>query len=131
MPGLEGSKRSGHDGRETRGLKRKRHRGATNAQVNRFVSMEPIRSRRAHGVRRSSLRRCLVLGRTDVADGVTVNGTDDPLDPDPDFGFWYLVRAANCTGVGSFDAPDPRQAAPRDAGIAASGHSCPEATSKG
>jgi hypothetical protein len=60
-----------------------------------------------------------------VADGITLNSTDDPLDPDPNFGFWYLVRAANCSGVGSFDAPDLRQAAPRDAGIAASGHSCP------
>jgi hypothetical protein len=60
-----------------------------------------------------------------VVDGITANGTDDPLDPAPNSGFWYLVRAANCTGVGSFDGPDTRQAAPRDAGIAASGHACP------
>jgi hypothetical protein len=61
-----------------------------------------------------------------VADDVTVSHIDDPEDPDPGGnGFWYLIRAANCVGVGSYDTPDPSQAASRDAGIAASGHSCP------
>ena len=61
-----------------------------------------------------------------AANDVTVAHIDDAEDPDPGgYGFWYLIRAANCTGVGSYDASDPTQAAPRDAGIAASGHACP------
>ena len=61
-----------------------------------------------------------------AANDVTVAHIDDAEDPDPGgYGVWYLIRAANCTGAGSYDASDPTQAAPRDAGIAASGHACP------
>ena len=60
-----------------------------------------------------------------LADELAGNHTEDPLDPAPESGFWYLIRAANCTGVGSYDTSDATQAAPRDAGIAASGHACP------
>ena len=50
---------------------------------------------------------------------------DARRDPVPDHGFWYLLRAGNCTGVGSYDTPGVFQAAPRDLQIAASGHACP------
>ena len=61
-----------------------------------------------------------------AANDVTATQMDDAEDPDPGgYGFWYLIRAANCTGVGSYDTPGSSQAAPRDAGIAASGHACP------
>lgn len=60
-----------------------------------------------------------------VAGNLAGTHAEDPLEPAPGFGLWYLVHAANCTGVGSYDAPDAAQAAPRDAGIAASGNSCP------
>jgi hypothetical protein len=40
-------------------------------------------------------------------------------------GSWYLVRAVTCAGIGTYDSGGVRQAAPRDAGIAASGRDCP------
>jgi N-acetylneuraminic acid mutarotase len=40
-------------------------------------------------------------------------------------GFWYLVRAVNCGGRGSYDSGGPAQVRPRDAGINASASSCP------
>jgi hypothetical protein len=61
-----------------------------------------------------------------VANDVTVAHIDDAEDPVPGgYGLWYLIRAANCTGVGSYNGPGASQTAPRDAGIAASGHACP------
>ncbi len=38
---------------------------------------------------------------------------------------WYLVRAENCGGAGSFDGAEPGQVASRDASIAASSNACP------
>jgi hypothetical protein len=61
-----------------------------------------------------------------LGDDVTVSHIDDAEEPDSGgHGFWYLIRGANCVGVGSYDTLDPSQAASRDAGIAASGHACP------
>jgi len=61
-----------------------------------------------------------------AANDVTVAHIDDTEDPVPGgYGLWYLIRAANCTGVGSYNGPGASQTAPRDAGIAASGHACP------
>jgi hypothetical protein len=39
--------------------------------------------------------------------------------------FWYLVRAVNCAGVGSYDSGAFSQAGLRDAEIQASGAACP------
>jgi hypothetical protein len=58
-----------------------------------------------------------------LANDLSVSQVDDAENPDSGYGFWYLLRAGNCAGVGSYD--DPTQAAARDAGIAASGHACP------
>jgi hypothetical protein len=40
-------------------------------------------------------------------------------------GYWYLIRAANCGGGGSYDSGAPKQIGSRDAEIAASGFACP------
>jgi uncharacterized membrane protein len=40
-------------------------------------------------------------------------------------GFWYLVRATNCGGGGTFDSGAPSQVRARDAGIQASSFTCP------
>ncbi|MBZ5639892.1 MAG: S8 family serine peptidase, partial [Acidobacteriia bacterium] len=40
-------------------------------------------------------------------------------------GYWYLVRAGNCAGQGTYDEGQPSQIGSRDAEIAASGHACP------
>ena len=61
-----------------------------------------------------------------AANDVTAPYIDDVEEPVPGgYGLWYLIRAANCTGVGSYNGPGASQTAPRDAGIAASGHACP------
>ncbi len=63
---------------------------------------------------------------TCAANDVTAPYLDDAEEPVPGgYGLWYLIRAANCTGVGSYNGPGASQTAPRDAGIAASGHGCP------
>ena len=43
-------------------------------------------------------------------------------------GFWFLVRGANCGGVGTYNTGQPTQVAPRDTGIAASGNDCPSSS---
>lgn len=55
----------------------------------------------------------------------TATALGDADDPRPGAGFWYLVRASNCVGDGSYDGPGAGQVAPRDAGIAASAAACP------
>ena len=40
-------------------------------------------------------------------------------------GFWFLVRGSNCGGAGTYDSGAPKQVGSRDAGINASGNSCP------
>jgi hypothetical protein len=40
-------------------------------------------------------------------------------------GYWYLVRAVNCGGSGSYDSGAPSQVGSRDAEILASGNACP------
>lgn len=40
-------------------------------------------------------------------------------------GFWYLMRAGNCGGPGTFDGGGTGQASPRDPGINAASSSCP------
>jgi hypothetical protein len=47
------------------------------------------------------------------------------VDPPADGAAWFLVRAVNCAGAGSFDGGGAGQAAPRDASIASSPESCP------
>lgn len=40
-------------------------------------------------------------------------------------GLWFLVRPVNCGGAGTYDEDGSGQAAPRDAGVAASPGACP------
>jgi hypothetical protein len=60
-----------------------------------------------------------------LADNLTATSMDYFVDPDPDQGFWFLVRAVGTTGNGTYDTGEPGQQAPRDAGIDSSPHSCP------
>ena len=40
-------------------------------------------------------------------------------------GFWYLVRAVNCGGAGTYDSGSSGQVGSRDPGLAASPFACP------
>ncbi len=57
-----------------------------------------------------------------AANDLTANETTDPAEPGQGGGLWYLARALNCAGSGSYDEPGT---APRDAEIAASAGACP------
>jgi hypothetical protein len=50
---------------------------------------------------------------------------DDVPVPAVGQGFWYLLRAANCGGGGTYNSGSPKQIGSRDAEIAASGNACP------
>jgi hypothetical protein len=60
-----------------------------------------------------------------LRDDATGSGVQDPESPPVDQAFWYLVRAGNCAGDGSYDSGATSQVASRDAAIAASGVACP------
>ena len=69
----------------------------------------------------------VTLSQLTLAGGVThgsvlVSGTPEPA---PGDGYWYLARAANCKGKGTFDSGAVSQSGSRDAEIAASGAGCP------
>jgi hypothetical protein len=63
----------------------------------------------------SSLLACVENGSADTA-------SSDPEAPGPGGAFYYLVRG---TPGGTYDSGCPGQAAPRDAGVAASAFACP------
>jgi parallel beta-helix repeat protein len=50
---------------------------------------------------------------------------DDTQALEPGQGFWYLVRAGNCGGMGSYDTGAASQSGQRDAEIGASPQGCP------
>jgi glucose/arabinose dehydrogenase len=56
-----------------------------------------------------------------LGNDVAASSVGDPTDPPPNEGFWFLTRAVNCTGVGTYDT------AARDTGIGASAQNCPSA----
>nr|MCU0230976.1 MopE-related protein [Acidobacteriota bacterium] len=60
-----------------------------------------------------------------LIDNVELTSWAAPDPPAPGDAYWYLVRASNCVGVGSYDAGENGLAAPRDASIAASPNACP------
>ena len=60
-----------------------------------------------------------------LANDVAAGPVDDAELPPVEDGFWYLVRALNCGGVGSYDSGGEGQVAPRDAAIALSPSACP------
>ena len=66
----------------------------------------------------ASTKACLI-------DNATATTLEDPDALEPGRGVWYLTRASNCTGSGSYDGTDALQAVHRDPGIAASGSGCP------
>ncbi len=60
-----------------------------------------------------------------LANDTTSLTADDADPPGAGAGSWYLVRAANGAGSGTYDDASPGLAAPRDAGIAAAAVACP------
>ncbi len=58
-------------------------------------------------------------------DNVPAAPLDDPAGVSPGAGVWYLVRAVNCGGAGSYDSNSPSQVGSRDAEIQASAGHCP------
>ena len=59
--------------------------------------------------------------RDDLAD-TAFEDADVPSEAHP---FWYLARAANCGGSGTYDGTSPYQHANRDGGIDTSSNDCP------
>jgi hypothetical protein len=62
---------------------------------------------------------------TCVGSHVPTTSIVDAAQPTANAGYWYLLRAGNCGGVGSYDGADPQQTAQRDPGIAGSPQACP------
>jgi hypothetical protein len=60
-----------------------------------------------------------------VANDRTSPDASDDASTTPGDGFWYLVRAVNCTAAGSYDEAPGSQVGSRDAEIAASAAACP------
>ena len=65
-----------------------------------------------------STRECIV-------DDYPATHIVDELKPPEDEGFWFLVRAVNALGAGTYDSWGPGQVGSRDAEIAASPAACP------
>ncbi len=60
-----------------------------------------------------------------VANDLVATTIDDATGPPIADGYWYLVRAVNCGGAGSYDEGATSQTSPRDAGIARAADTCP------
>ncbi len=61
-----------------------------------------------------------------LASDLAATSVVDPAVPADGEAFWYLVRAVNCAGPGTYDSSSPgRVAGMRDPGIALSGSACP------
>lgn len=74
--------------------------------------------RTSNGNFQLATQACLV--NDTPASSFTASGSPSPGD-----GYWFLVRAGNCGGHGSYDADGPTQIGLRDPEIAASGNDCP------
>jgi uncharacterized membrane protein len=80
---------------------------------------------------RGSLKALRRYGSFDLAtadcleNDLTGTSHEDAVTPTAGDGLWYLVRAVNCGGGGTFDSGAPSQAGSRDAGIQASSFTCP------
>ncbi len=72
----------------------------------------------SHGDFSAAIGACL-------ANDTPLASLEDAVVPDPADGFWYLVRAWNCGGNGSYDSGAVAQQGSRDAEIAASAATCP------
>jgi hypothetical protein len=60
-----------------------------------------------------------------VANDLAATSLPDTVDPPPGDGYWFLVRAVNCVGVGSYDSGSASQAGSRDAEIQTAPSNCP------
>ena len=76
---------------------------------------------RAHAGDYSSLSLAACLGNDLAATSLSA-GSDIPA---PGGGRWFLVRAINCAGAGTYDEGGAGQSGSRDAGIQALPEACP------
>jgi hypothetical protein len=75
---------------------------------------------------RSSLGNFTTATTSCLGNDVASTTINDLASPTIGNGFWYVLRAANCGGGGSYDDSGlPDQVASRNAGIAASAAACP------
>ncbi|HEX4826183.1 MAG TPA: kelch repeat-containing protein [Candidatus Polarisedimenticolaceae bacterium] len=77
------------------------------------------------GILRSSGGNFAAATTACLANDTPVSTSFDPTVPAVGQGFWYLARSGRPGEASTFDSGAPRQVASRDAGIAASGASCP------
>ncbi|HUD70719.1 MAG TPA: PQQ-dependent sugar dehydrogenase [Dongiaceae bacterium] len=63
-----------------------------------------------------------------VGAGVAAGSVQFLEEPAPGEGFWFVVRARDCAGPGSYDAGDPEQVGSRDVELDAAPNGCPHAT---
>jgi len=60
-----------------------------------------------------------------LADDLPATSLPYTGEPGEGAGFWFLARAVNCAGEGTYDSGAPSQAGSRDGGIASSAGACP------
>jgi glucose/arabinose dehydrogenase len=95
------------------------------------IAWSPVAGAASYDVVRGSVTELQASGDFALAtEGCVVSGASGTThayadDPPPDEGYWFLVRGRSCGGPGTFDSGAPSQLGSRDAGIAASGASCP------
>ena len=74
---------------------------------------------------RSSQGNYAVATTLCAASRVSAPTAENSAQPPPGNGVWFIVRAANCRGRGTYGSGAPSEHAGRDAGIAASRFTCP------
>ena len=97
------------------------------------LSWTPVAGATAYDVVRGTLSVLIASGGNFATATASCLANDLPsppaVDTDPRAafgdGFWYLQRAVNCGGAGTYDTGDPAQAGSRDPGIALSSGACP------
>ena len=83
-----------------------------------IVSGSLVALQAGHGEFSTATQSCL-------ANDLAATNFDDAAVPAPEEGFWYVVRAINCGGSGTYDSGGPGQQGIRDTEIQASGAACP------
>lgn len=105
------------------------HLGVSKAGADTTLVWSSVPLATAYDVIRGDLLQLRVAGdfagstQACIADDQPGTSTLDGANPASGAGYWFLVRAEGCSS-GSYDSGEPSQAAPRDAGVLASGNSC-------
>jgi hypothetical protein len=95
--------------------------GASSAATGYDALSGDLQELRGNAGNYGSLALASCLGN-DVAATTLSAGSGSPA---PGAAEWFLVRAVNCGGNGTYDDGGPRLSAPRDGGIQSGGYACP------